>query len=406
MGFSSWLRNWKRPDPDQRRRALGASRKRARFRPALEALEDRALPSFLAPTLYPSADARNAVVTGDFNGDGKLDIATISTDGVGHSFVNVMLAVQPTKHGGGNFAPPVDYPVGPDARSLAVGDFNGDGKLDIVTSSDSPGGGPSISVLLNNGDGTFRPGLYYGAGTGPAFSVAVGDFNGDGKLDVVTANGATGGLGVVSVMLGDGHGGFGTPKNYAVGSAQAVAVGDFNGDGKLDVVVASGLSDKVSVLLGNGDGTFTPVPGYASGPAGPVSMAVADLNGDGKLDIVMGTSFSNTVTVLLGNGDGTFGPARNVGPGSSSVAVADFNHDGKLDLVSVDSTSTYVELGNGDGTFQTALNIGPGGNAVALGDFNGDGFTDLAVAGPSAYGGGVDVFLNAADWSGVGGHKK
>jgi hypothetical protein len=320
-------------------------------------------------------------------------MATTTNIPSGQFSVNVMLAAtHDNLPGGGKFALPVDYPVAGFAYSLAVADLFGTGRPDIVAATRDNG----IAVLFNKGDGTFWPAEYYGVGT--EVSVAVGDFNGDGKLDIVAANGSVSGAGMVSVLLANPNGGFRPAQFYPIASAQAVAVGDFNGDGKLDVVVATGRSDTAIVLLGNGDGTLQPAQGYAYGPAldGGLGMVVADFNGDGKLDVVMGT------TVLLGNGDGTFGAARTVGPGSGSVAVADFNHDGKLDIVSVDSQSTYVALGNGDGTFGAALNVGPGGKSVAVGDFNGDGFADLAVTGtgPGAADPGlVDVFINAADWT-------
>jgi len=216
-------------------------------------------------------------------------------------------------------------------------------------------------------------------------SVAVGDFNGDGKPDLVTANDRDNNL---SVLLGQGKGTFRLVARYPVGkNPNSVAVGDFNGDGKLDLVTANYLGNSVSILLGNGDGTFQAAVNYAGGN-GPV--AVGDFNGDGKLDLV------TTNSVLLGKGDGTFKAAVNyaVGTGPQSVAVGDFNGDGKLDLVTANGEILSVLLGKGDGTFETARNYSvgaQGGESVALGDFNGDGAPDVVIA-DGTYG--VAVLLN------------
>jgi hypothetical protein len=173
-----------------------------------------------------------------------------------------------------------------------VGDFNGDGKLDLAVTNVLFS---SVSVLLGNGDGTFGAATNYGAGFTP-LSVAVGDFNGDGKLDLAVANASDN---TVSVLLGNGTGGFGAAINYAVASGpRSVEVGDFNGDGKLDLVVANRDSNSVSVLLGNGDGTFGAATNYTVG-ADPVSVAVGDFNGDGALDLAVPNAFSNNVSVLL-----------------------------------------------------------------------------------------------------------
>src|ERR1022692_3750501 len=163
------------------------------------------------------------------------------------------------------------------AYSVAVGDFNGDGKLDLAVAN-----GVGVSVLLGNGDGAFQPAVTYAAGTYTE-SIAVGDFNGDGKLDLVVTNNLSSG-GTVSVLLGNGDGTFQAPRTYGVGaSPYGVAVGDFNGDGKLDLAVTnSGSSGSVSVLLGNGDGTFQPALNSAAG-TDLLSVAVGDFSGDGIL---------------------------------------------------------------------------------------------------------------------------
>src|SRR5216684_1815090 len=241
-----------------------------------------------------------------------------------------------------------DFTAGYDPIFVAVGDFNGDGVPDLVVANE---GSNNVSVLLGNGQGAFQAAQNFAAGTNPQ-SVAVGDFNGDGKLDLAVANE---GSGDVSVLLGNGDGTFQTAVAIATGTnPQSVAVGDFNGDGNLDLAVAnggdfsSGAGSNVTVLLGNGDGTFQTARAFAVDDI-PQSVAVGDFNGDGKLDLAVANLRSGDVSVLLGNGDGTFQGAVNyAAAGASSIAVGDFNGDGKLDLA-VASGSVSVLLGNGDG---------------------------------------------------------
>jgi len=305
---------------------------------------------------------------------------------------------------GGDFGAPASYAVGTGlgpVGSVALGDFNGDGKADLVVTNypDS-----SVSVLLGNGDGTFQSKVDYSAGPQPV-SVAVGDFNGDGKVDLVVANGNDGPSNV-SVLLGNGDGTFQAAANYSVGSLlypymspASVAVGDFNGDGKADLATANQFGN-VSVLLGNGDGTFETAAHYPAG-AGAVAVAVGDFNGDGKADLVTVNYADNSLSVLLGNGDGTFQASVNytlatfpyVSP--DSVAVADFNGDGKADLAVANASagSVSVLLGKGDGTFQAKVDYPAGTDptSVLVGDFNGDGKADLATA--DSGGNNVNVLL-------------
>jgi hypothetical protein len=269
-----------------------------------------------------------------------------------------------------------------------------------------------VSVLLGKGDGTFLPAQSFNAGLFPS-AVAVGDFNGDGKLDLAVA-----GYGrylddygnyhnfdeTVRVLLGKGDGTFQPAVNYAAGSGPtSVAVGDFNGDGKQDLAVANYYSSGVSVLLGKGDGSFLPAVNYTVG-AYPISVAVGDFNGDGFLDLALanqGINGAGSVSVLLGKGDGTFLPAVTYAAGSypNSVAVGDFNGDGVPDLaVAGLGGAVRVFLGKGDGTFPMtnfSYIAGSGSLSVAVGDFNGDSFPDLAVANSSN---GVSILLNDATW--------
>ncbi|PYM39561.1 MAG: hypothetical protein DME17_00520, partial [Candidatus Rokuibacteriota bacterium] len=356
----------------------------------------------------------SAVAVYDFNGDGKLDLAVANA---GSNTVSVLLG-----NGDGTFQSPVGrtYPVGGSPASVAVGDFDGDGIQDLAVANYGCGGGDyycttsstTVTVLFGNGDGTFGRPLTFNVGTGPN-SVAVGDFNRDGHLDLAVANygstppgGFSGDGSTVSVLLGTVTGSFTAGPTLNVGHGSTfVAVGDFNGDTRLDLAVANYGDGTVSVLLGNGDGTFRPAVGspYPVG-GGPWSVAVSDFNGDGKPDLAVATYLTDlgTVSVLLGNGDGTFGQAVSYpagwGPmGPISVAVADFNGDGIQDLAVANfkSTTVSVLLGNVGGTFQAPqgfdAGIAPG--FVAVADVNGDGLKDLIV--PNLASNTVSVLLGA-----------
>jgi hypothetical protein len=362
-------------------------------------LEDRCLPSFLGPVNYATGPYPQAVVAADFNNDGVLDLAVVNYSS---SNVSILLG-----NADGTFQGALNFTTGTAPLSVAVGDFNADGKLDIVTAN-----AYDISILLGNGNGTFQAptniGIGIGIGSNPT-SVAVGDFNGDGKLDLgVTANttlsyyGSIYSNGYANVLLGNGDGTFQAAQSFAAGSGYhtSAAVGDFNGDGKQDFAMANFDYGTVSVLLGDGRGALGAPTDFSAGDH-PQSVATADVNGDGKLDLVTANLWGANVSVLLGNGNGTFqAPVTSaVGPNPTAVAVGDFNRDGKPDLAVINSSGVSVLLGNGNGTFQNPLTYATGGSpplSVAVGDFNGDGFPDLAVAN---YGSNtVSVLLNDAKW--------
>ncbi|MEX2309834.1 MAG: FG-GAP-like repeat-containing protein [Pirellulales bacterium] len=327
--------------------------------------------SFDSRVSYSVGSNPASVSSGDFNGDGVLDLVTADS---GPDTVSILLGL-----GNGNFAPRVSYTAGLDPYFVSAGDFNGDGVLDLVT-ADS--GSSTASVLLGLGNGTFAQRVSYSVGFTPE-SVSTGDFNGDGVLDLVTAdyNSIT-----ASVLLGLGNGSFAPRASYAVGGfPSSVLAGDFNGDGVLDLVTADRSSGTTSVLLGLGNGTFAPRVTYAVG-SNPASVSSGDFNGDGVLDLVTADRFSNTTSVLLGLGNGTFASrvSYSVGFTPESVSTGDFNGDGILDLVSADSGSATasVLLGLGNGTFaqRVSYSVGSSPRSVSSGDFNGDGVLDLVTA--------------------------
>jgi hypothetical protein len=342
-----------------------------------------------------------AIATADVNGDGKPDL--ISTNGSG---ITVLLGGGSKGQftGGRNY-----YYQGTTntPTALAVADVNGDGKPDVIVANDPGDGGfwgntPSISVFLNNGNRTFGAAQTYYVLPEDARSLVVGDFNGDGRVDIVA-----GGYKSVTVLLNIGGQTFWSAQTYSfpytAGGGVSVAVADFNGDGKPDIVATEYYDSTVNVLLNKGDGTGTfgaprvyAVGGFAT------SVAVGDFNGDGKPDLAVttvtasGTTNTYAVRVLqnLGDGTGAFGSARTyVVGGGAAVAVGDFNHDGKLDIVTT-GAEMDVLLNNGDGTFGTAQKVGPAGSAVVVADWNGDGFPDLAESD----GGTIYVLFNEADW--------
>ena len=333
------------------------------------------------------------IVAADFNGDGRLDLAVLNDD---NDSVGILLG-----NGDGTFQPAVEYSVGIGADAIVADDFNRDGRLDLAIVCDANGVG-TVDILLGNGDGTFQPAVDYSVGTGPE-AIASGDFSGDGIIDLAVANE---GSNNVSILMGNGDGTFQSAVNYSVGDApDAIVAGDFNGDGTLDLAVANLLSNNVSILLGTGAGTFLPAVNYAVG-TNPVAIVAADFRGDdGGLDLAVANQNSNNVSILLGSGDGTFQPAVNyavggdplyIGTGPEAIAAGDFTADGQLDLAvgSLAFPGFAVLIGNGDGTFQPARFPSASQaitGAIVTGDFNGGGQVELA--GLTAGAGTVSILL-------------
>ena len=327
------------------------------------------------------------IVAADF-GNGKQDLAIAN---YGANTVSILLG-----NGDGTFTAQTPLNTGSGPYSLTAGDFNKDGKLDLAVANF---GDNTVSIFLGNGDGTFTPATTptVGVGTAPV-SVIAADFDRDGKLDLAVANQNDH---AISILLGNGDGTFRAKVDYQAGTTDVagLAVGDFNGDNKLDLAVTNPSSDTISVLLGNGDGTFAvPAPYSTGNPQDhPVAVTALDVNGDGKLDLAVTNLNGKTVAILKGNGNGTFQtkltfPTTSgayIGP--DAIATGDFNADGIVDLAitNQEDNTVAILLGNGDGTFQNPketitsndpLGVAAGPVGVAAGDFIGNGRLDLAVA--------------------------
>ena len=341
--------------------------------------------TFGNPTNYPVGTQPGAVATGDFNQDGKLDLAVANA---ASNNISILLG-----NGDGTFQTTMNYAVGPDPVSIGVVDLNLDNNLDLAAAfygNNPPAPTGGVTLLLGNGDGTFQSATTLASSDYPT-GVATGDFNNDTKPDLAVSNID----GPVSVFLGNGDGTFHSAVNYNVtGDATSVVVGDFNGDNKQDLAVTTlitfgseGRDGKASVLLGNGDGSFQPAT-ETSLDGAAWSGTVGDFNGDQKLDVAFfikqGSVFGvPTEAIVLGNGDGTFRSPQIIGApdGATWVTVDDINEDGAPDLVALDGGSLNIYLGRGDGSFQPPQTVfsSSGLGGVTIGDFNGDGLLDLAV---------------------------
>jgi hypothetical protein len=372
----NWWRSWNPGtfrSTTRRRRA--PSPRRPPYRPRAEALEDRFLPGFLSPGSFPVDMMPLSIATGDFNGDGKTDLVTAN---FAANTVSVLLG-----NGDGTFGSATNLvTAGTGPFSVVTGDFNGDGNADIAVANITTS---NVSVFLGNGNGTFQAPATFAVGSGPD-GIATGDFNGDGKTDLVTANVNDN---TVSILLSNGNGTFQNAVSFAAGTApRDVAVGDLNGDKNADLVVSDGSGATVSVLLGNGNGAFGAATTFGT-ENGPGGLALADFNGDGKLDVAVANLGGDSVSILLGNGNGTLQNAINIagpgGPNPTTVVAADFNGDNQTDLAVANLTANgtvSVLLGNGNGTFQAPANYTSAGDAAWLttGDFDGNVSPDLAIA--------------------------
>ncbi|MDB5269516.1 MAG: hypothetical protein JWP58_2556 [Hymenobacter sp.] len=333
----------------------------------------------------------NSVAVGDLDNDGDLDLLTGNR---GTGTVSVRL-----NNGTGTFGGGQSLAVASAALGLVLGDVDGDGDLDLLSSSTT---GNVVSVRLNNGSGTFGGGADVPAGAGPQ-ALALGDVDGDGDLDFVATNRD---VDSVSVRFNNGSGSFGGRRGVGVGNGpQGVALSDVDNDGDLDLLATNLLAGTVSVRLNNGRGTFG---GGQEVPTGgqPFGIAVGDVDGDGDADLLaVSYLFNGIVSVRLNNGSGTFGGTQSVAVPSypPTVVLGDVDHDGDLDLLTADSgnSTASVRLNDGTGTFAGGADVPVGDvasgpstpSAVALADVDGDGDLDLLAANTTTAGT-VSVRLN------------
>jgi uncharacterized membrane protein len=311
----------------------------------------------------------DAIVAGDFNRDGRIDlaIACYST-----SSITVLLG-----NGNGTFTPTTQSPsTGSVPSSMTSGDFNGDGLLDLAVTSTYDS---AIHIFLGDGSGAFTAVQQTVAAGNNPFSVAVGDFNGDGVPDLAVTNFYDS---TVHIYLGNGDGTFSAFSTLSTGSyPRQVATADLDGDGKLDLVVLNSYSgNPYNVFLGAGDGTFTAQPAPASLQNSPAAFAMGDFNGDGKLDLAVTLSETSAVSFLFGAGDGTFtvSPVTgSTGQAPVSIISSDFNGDGSPDLAIVNATDNTLSILSGQ-TIQSASvtvsGIAPSGsgNHVVQASYPGD----------------------------------
>jgi LPXTG-motif cell wall-anchored protein len=356
----------------------------------------------------PFATGQNpdSVVIADFNGDGKLDLATANQGGG----VSVLLGDGASDP---HFAEVAGspFPVAGTPYVVATGDFNGDGKADLAVSGQDAG---IVSVLLGDGTGGFAaaPGSPF-AVSGWPYALAVADVNGDGKADIATVDYNPSG---VSVLLGDGAGGFSKAGNSPFAQdidLAGLAIGDVNGDGKPDLVATTNFADGMWVFLGDGaaDPSFTPASGSPFPAASDVrsfGVTIGDVNGDGKPDLVTANDYTGSISVLLGDGAAqpnftatAASPIPTGGDGPTAVALGDVDGDGHVDAVAVNQNTNDVSvlLGDGTGAFTPATGSpfttsGSGSSSLAIADMNGDGLIDLVTANSTSNN--VSVLLNPA----------
>ena len=338
------------------------------------------------------------VVVGDFNSDGKMDIAVVDSGEITPDAQANTLTVF-LGNGDGNFTLKASYPTGHRPMALVAVDSNNDGKLDLVVANASDN---SVSSFLGAGDGSFTLAGTFSTGIIPATSIAADNLDADGKPDLVVGSDSTNAFGV---LPGLGNGSFASIRQGSYPSVNVsggVAIADMDGDGKPDLIFSG---NPVSYFHNRGNFSFDTAVTLDSGGRGGETVSIADLNGDGHKDIVVSKTNSGNVSVILSDGHGGFLQPKYYAATSfcSAAAIADLHADNKLDLITVSSTggrNVQVIRGNGDGTFRGALSFGFQSSDLitsqAVADFNGDGLPDIVILNGSSE---LGVMLNTGNYS-------